>query len=498
MMNNSVALDYEKCKILVVGDVMLDRYLWGDVKRISPEAPVPVFHIKRRSIVPGGAGSVVLNVIGLGASVTLLGVIGRDENGTTLKKLLEDPRIESILIEDKSRPTITKTRILSKGQQLLRIDDENTIVLNESLKAGIIENAAKEIHHCAAVIFSDYGKGIFDTQGLTEALIDVANGLDVPVIVDPKGKNWERYSGAACLTPNTAEFEHAVGAPLGEDNALMDAMLTVRSKYRLSNLLVTRGPLGMCLIGEDEEPRFIPSIAREVYDVSGAGDTVIATLAVGIASGQSYRDAAHLANVAAGVVVGKLGTQPISVLELKAAVGMSGERIGASVNQKAHSLAAATVQVQAWKALDQKIVFTNGCFDLLHPGHIHLLNEAKRCGERLIVGLNSDESVRRLKGAKRPILSETDRAAILGALDCVDLVITFDEDTPIELIETLEPDVLVKGSDYRPERVVGKEYVESYGGKVHLVPVVEGYSTTRLAEKVSEKNGDHHLESGHK
>jgi D-beta-D-heptose 7-phosphate kinase/D-beta-D-heptose 1-phosphate adenosyltransferase len=177
---------------------------------------------------------------------------------------------------------------------------------------------------------------------------------------------------------------------------------------------------------------------------------------------------------------------------------MSGERIGASVNQKAHSLAAATVQVQAWKALDQKIVFTNGCFDLLHPGHIHLLNEAKRCGERLIVGLNSDESVRRLKGAKRPILSETDRAAILGALDCVDLVITFDEDTPIELIETLEPDVLVKGSDYRPERVVGKEYVESYGGKVHLVPVVEGYSTTRLAEKVSEKNGDHHLESGHK
>jgi D-beta-D-heptose 7-phosphate kinase/D-beta-D-heptose 1-phosphate adenosyltransferase len=497
-MNNSVAFDYERCKILVVGDVMLDRYLWGDVKRISPEAPVPVFHIKRRSIVPGGAGSVVLNVIGLGASVTLLGVIGRDENGSTLKRLLEDRRIESILIEDKNRPTITKTRVLAKGQQLLRIDDENTVVLDESLKAGIIENVAKEIHQCAAVIFSDYGKGIFDTQGLTEALIDVANGADVPVIVDPKRKNWERYSGAACLTPNTAEFEHVVGAPLGDDNALIDAMRTTRSQYRLSNLLVTRGPLGMCLIGEDEQPRFIPSIAREVYDVSGAGDTVIATLAVGIASGQGYLDAARLANVAAGVVVGKLGTQPINALELKAAVGMNGDRIGGSVNQKTHSLAAANLQVQAWKALDQKIVFTNGCFDLLHPGHIHLLNEAKRCGERLIVGLNSDGSVRRLKGNKRPILSETDRAAILGALDCVDLVIIFEEDTPIELIESLEPDVLVKGSDYRPERVVGKEIVESYGGKVHLVPVVEGYSTTRLAEKVSEKNGDHNPKSVHK
>lgn len=489
MMNKSVALEYEKCKILVVGDVMLDRYLWGDVKRISPEAPVPVFRIKRRSMVPGGAGSVVLNVIGLGAAAALLGVIGGDENGSTLKRLLADRRIGSILIEDKKRPTITKTRILSRGQQLLRIDDENTTVLDEPLKALIIENATREIHNCAAVIFSDYGKGIFDTHGLTEAIIDVANGLDVPVIVDPKGKNWERYSGAACLTPNTAEFEHAVGAPLGDENALIDAMQTARFKYRLSNLLITRGPLGMCLIGEDGEPQFIPSIAREVYDVSGAGDTVIATLAVGIASGQSYLDAARLSNVAAGIVVGKLGTQPINVIELRAAVGVSGEKINGRVNQKAHSLAAATVQVQAWKALDQKIVFTNGCFDLLHPGHIHLLNEAKRCGGRLIVGLNSDESVRRLKGAKRPILSETDRAAILGALDCVDLVIIFEEDTPIELIEALEPDVLVKGSDYRPESVVGRELVESYGGKVHLVPVLEGHSTTRLAEKVSGKHG---------
>jgi D-beta-D-heptose 7-phosphate kinase/D-beta-D-heptose 1-phosphate adenosyltransferase len=281
--------------------------------------------------------------------------------------------------------------------------------------------------------------------------------------------------------------------PLDDDNALVAAMQTVRSKYRLSNLLVTRGALGMCLVGQDAQPWFIPSIAREVYDVSGAGDTVIATLAVGVAAGQSYLEAARLANIAAGVVVGKLGTQPINALELKAAVGTTGENSSVRVNQKNHSLAAATVQVQAWKALDQKIVFTNGCFDLLHPGHIHLLNEAKRGGDRLIVGLNSDESVRRLKGAGRPILSETDRAAVLGALNCVDLIVIFEEDTPIRLIETLEPDVLVKGSDYRLETVVGREIVEAYGGKVYLVPVVEGYSTTRLAEKVSTKQGGRNL-----
>ncbi len=486
MLKNPIALDGKKSNLLVIGDVMLDRYLWGDVKRISPEAPVPVFNIKSRSMVPGGAGSVVLNVIGLGASVTLLGVIGRDENGRTLKRLLDDQRIRSILLEDKNRPTITKTRILSKGQQLLRIDDENTAVLAEPLKAKILATATKEIRTCAAVILSDYGKGIFDTQGLTEALIEMARGVEVPVIIDPKGKNWERYAGAACLTPNTAEFEYATGAALDHDTALIDAMRTARSKYRLSNLLVTRGPLGMCLMGEEEQPRFIPAIAREVYDVSGAGDTVIATLAVGIASGQSYLDAARMANDAAGIVVGKLGTQPINALELKAAMGMN----GASVNQKVHAFAAAAVRVQAWKALDQKIVFTNGCFDLLHPGHIHLLNEAKRCGGRLIVGLNSDESVRRLKGAKRPILNESERAAILAALNCVDLVIVFEEDTPIKLIEALEPDILVKGSDYRPASVVGKKFVESYGGKVHLVPVVEGYSTTRLAEKVSQNRSE--------
>ncbi|MFZ0130954.1 MAG: D-glycero-beta-D-manno-heptose-7-phosphate kinase [Desulfobacterales bacterium] len=486
-----VGFDFERCNILVIGDVMLDRYLWGDVNRISPEAPVPVFHIKRRSMVPGGAGSVVLNVIGLGAAVTLLATIGRDESGGTLKRLLGERRIKSILFENANRPTITKTRIVSRGQQLLRIDDEDTMVLDDSLKAKMIEQAAREIQTASAVILSDYGKGVFGTHGLTEAIIAAASDADVPVIVDPKGKNWDRYAGAACLTPNTAEFEQVAGAPIADDAALAGAMRGVRGRYGLSNLLVTRGALGMCLMGEDGNPQFIPSIAREVYDVSGAGDTVIATLAVGIAAGRSYLEAARLANVAAGIVVGKLGTQPIHALELKAAAA-GGEPQSARINPKARSLAAATLQVQAWKALDMKIVFTNGCFDLLHPGHVYLLNAAKGCGDKLIVGLNSDASVRRLKGDRRPILGETDRAALLGALDCVDLVVIFEEDTPLTLIETLEPDVLVKGADYRPESVVGKEFVESHGGRVHLVPVVDGYSTTGLAQKVSEK---HHPQS---
>ena len=485
MHRNSIDVHFERCRILVIGDVMLDRYLWGDVKRISPEAPVPIYHVKKRSAVPGGAGSVVLNLIGLGASATLLGIIGRDDYGTMLRRLVDDKKIASILIEDSSRPTITKSRLLSKGQQLLRIDDESTMVIDDGLKAKIIAEADKHIAASDAVILSDYGKGIFQSPGLTETVIDIARSHDIPVVVDPKGKNWVRYAGATCITPNTAEFSLVSGEDCRDDDALVTAMEDVRARYRLSNLLVTRGALGMCLSGEGRKPEFIPAIAREVYDVSGAGDTVIATLAAGVAAGMTFPDAARMANIAAGVVVGKLGTQPINLLELRAAEGLNTDEICGTVNTKVHSLAAAVVQVQAWKAVDDRIVFTNGCFDLLHPGHIHLLNEAKRCGNRLIIGLNSDESVRRIKGPQRPILTDSDRAAILGALDCVDLVVIFDEDTPVKLIDALKPDVLVKGADYRAEDVVGREIVESNGGRVHLVPVREGYSTTGITERMS-------------
>lgn len=482
---NSTDIDFGSCRILVIGDVMLDRYLWGDVRRISPEAPVPVYHVKKRSAVPGGAGSVVLNLIGLGASATLLGIIGTDDYGAMLGRLFDDRKIDAILIEDSSRPTITKSRLLSRGQQLLRIDDESTMVIDDALKSNIIAEAEQRIPESGAVILSDYGKGIFQANGLTETIVDIACSHNIPVVVDPKGKKWERYAGATCVTPNTAEFSLVTGEQYRDDEALVAAMDAVRQKYGLTNLVVTRGALGMCLSSEGRSPQFIPAIAREVYDVSGAGDTVIATLTLGVAAGMSFPDAARMANIAAGVVVGKLGTQPINLLELRAAEGLNRDDICGTVNTKIHSLAAAVVQVQAWKAVGETVIFTNGCFDLLHPGHIHLLNEAKRCGQRLIVGLNSDVSVRRIKGSQRPILTDSDRAAILGALDCVDLVVIFDEDTPLKLIDALKPDVLVKGADYRLEDVVGRDIVESNGGRVHLVPVRAGYSTTGLTEKMS-------------
>ena len=483
---NSFGDDFERCRILVIGDVMLDRYLWGDVRRISPEAPVPVYHVKKRSAVPGGAGSVVMNLIGLGVSATLIGVIGQDDFGKTLRRLFDDQKINTKLLEDSSRPTITKSRILSKGQQLLRIDDESSVTIDDRIKSKIIAEASKQIPHSDVVIISDYGKGLFQASGLTEKIIEISHKHDTPVVVDPKGKNWERYAGATCITPNTAEIMLVTGEDFHDDNDLAKAMSKVQTAYHLQHLLVTRGANGMCLLSKGRQSQFIPAIAREVYDVSGAGDTVIATLATGIAAGMSFSDAARMANIAAGVVVGKLGTQPINLLELRAAEGLNTDEVCGTVNTKVHSLAAAVVQAQAWKAVNDKVVFTNGCFDLLHPGHIHLLNEAKRCGHRLIVGLNSDDSVRRIKGPQRPILSDSDRAAILGALDCVDLVVIFDEDTPIKLIDALKPDILVKGADYSIENVVGREIVESNGGRVQLVPVREGYSTTGITEKMSQ------------
>jgi D-beta-D-heptose 7-phosphate kinase/D-beta-D-heptose 1-phosphate adenosyltransferase len=479
-------LEFGQSRVLVVGDVMLDRYLWGNVHRISPEAPVPVFHIKKRSIVPGGAGNVVLNLIGLGVSVTLIGIMGEDENGSNLSQLLKHHNTDALLLKDRTRPTITKTRIVSIGQQLLRIDDESNRTLEEPIKMEITERACKEIPKNDAVILSDYGKGIFQTPDVTENLIKAAKSEGVPVLVDPKGTDWQRYAGATCVTPNTTEFEQVFGKAVTNEKSLLEAMDTVRSKYLFAKILLTRGSRGMCLLEGNRKLQVIHAIARQVYDVSGAGDTVIATLAAGIASGLSFGISAQLASIAAGVVVGKLGTQPINILELKAAVGMHREHARGRLNNKVHSLAAAAVQLQAWKADDKKIVFTNGCFDLLHPGHVYLLNKAKDLGDCLVVGLNSDGSVRRLKGSNRPILNEHDRASLVGSLECVDLVVVFDEDTPESLIKTIRPNILVKGADYRRDEVVGREIVESLGGQVKLVPVLEGFSTTDIANKILE------------
>lgn len=476
---------FSRSRILVVGDVMLDRYLWGEVQRISPEAPVPVFQIKRKSEVPGGAGNVVSNLAGLGGSVTVIGVCGNDPRGERLSRLLNNGRVEAHILVDPKRPTVTKTRAVSHGQQLLRLDEEEVAPIGEDIETSIIELVEATLPLCTAVILSDYGKGLLRGEKLPRFVIDFAKERRVPVIVDPKGKDWERYQGATCVTPNVKELEAVHGNAVADKEVLVQAMGSILDKYDLTWLVVTRGPLGVCLMSRDSAPIFVPALARQVYDLSGAGDTVIATLGLAVGAGLTFPDAAKLANLAAGIVVAKVGTQPINLLELQASLETTGvDAMATDSTRKLASLGAAIIQVDAWKASGQKVVVTNGCFDLLHPGHIHLLTQAKNLGDRLVVAVNSDDSVRRLKGPRRPILAERDRVSLLASLHCVDLVLLFDADTPEDLLKALKPHVLVKGADYKPEQVVGRQIVEAHGGQVQLVPLLTGYSTTAITKRM--------------
>ena len=486
MSDNDLTKRLGNAQVLVIGDVILDRYLWGEVSRISPEAPVPVVRVLERSEALGGSGNVAANLAGLECGVTVVGVRGDDQAGRQLDDMLDKKGVESHLILDSSRSTITKARIMAQGQQILRLDEEEPQLLRPKIQDQLLHLIEKALPQTQSAILSDYGKGLLQTPGLSQRIINLCKEHNVLVLVDPKGKDWERYGGANCITPNCAELELVTSKTIGSDEKrLVSAAKSTRKKYNLDWLLVTRGPKGMCLLNADDGPFFIPARAREVFDVSGAGDTVAATLGAAVASGLTFTDAAELANVAASVVVGKLGTQPISLPELNAALQIirGGEHTGPSI--KITTLTTAQTQVQAWRTSGEQIVFTNGCFDLLHPGHIHLLHRARALGDRLVVGLNTDASVRRLKGPGRPIVSEQDRAAVLSALGSVDLVVFFDEDTPLSLIKALRPDILVKGGDYRPEQVVGREIVQSYKGQVRLIPLLDGYSTTGIAHKVA-------------
>jgi D-beta-D-heptose 7-phosphate kinase / D-beta-D-heptose 1-phosphate adenosyltransferase len=472
--------------ILVIGDIMLDRYVWGKVARISPEAPVPVVKVERTTETLGGAGNVALNLVSLGCRATVIGLCGSDGTARTLRGLLNQKNIADRLVVDEMRPTITKTRIMAQKQQMLRLDEESTQALGPEAAEKIRAAVAETLTGCRAVILSDYGKGLFASDAFIQEIIHAARRQGKPVLVDPKGADWQRYRSADGVTPNTAELEAVAGVPLEEAEArLIASSRAIRSRFDMAWLLVTRGPQGMCLIDSADQPVLIPAQAREVYDVSGAGDTVIATLAAGLAAGLPLVDAARTSNLAAGIVVGKVGTQPILWSELATALKYSHLQSSYPYSAaKMIALDAALAKVREWKASGIRVVFTNGCFDLLHPGHISLLYQARALGDRLVVGLNTDASIRRLKGSNRPILSEQDRAAMLSALECVDLVVHFEEDTPIQLIKAIRPDILVKGSDYTPDKVVGREIVEAYGGCVKLVDLVQGYSTTGLTQKV--------------
>ena len=476
-----------RTKVLVVGDLMLDCYYWGDVRRISPEAPVPVVRVKEKTFSLGGAGNVAANLSGLGCSAAVIGLIGQDAASHQLQDLLSEFHIEDHCIAETGRPTITKTRIMASKQQVVRLDEEDGSDIGPGTTDRILSAVSEMLPQVNAVILSDYGKGMFASYDFIQAMIRACKRENVPVFIDPKGRDWDRYTGATCVTPNTAELELAAGSEVKTERELTPIAQDLRRRLALNWLIVTRGSKGMALFGNDAAPVMIAARAREVFDVSGAGDTVIATLAACVAAGMNFCDAASVANTAAGIVVGKLGTQPVRWLELERSLEDVSQRKPASTLWKVADVQEASVRLSRWRQAKQRIVFTNGCFDLLHPGHVSLLHQARHLGDRLIVGLNTDASIRRLKGEQRPILPGKDRAAILSALEDVDMVVFFDEDTPLNLINQLKPDILVKGADYRVADVVGKSIVESYGGQVRLVDILQGHSTTAIARKLSGK-----------
>ncbi|MFO0956143.1 MAG: D-glycero-beta-D-manno-heptose-7-phosphate kinase [Isosphaeraceae bacterium] len=468
-------------RVLVVGDLMLDAYVWGEVARVSPEAPVLVVRLDRRTANPGGAGNVMLNLAALGIEARAAGFVGRDQAGEMLVGLLDQAGIRTAGIRRwDDRPTITKTRIVGGHQQVLRLDEESDAPVPDAAIDALLASAFVQLREGVdAVILSDYAKGTL-TPGVCRAVIDEARRLGLPVLADPKGRDYSKYSGATTLTPNRHELEAATGLPAILDEDIRAAAARLREHVALDFLVVTRGEHGIGLF-DGRGARFFPAMAREVFDVSGAGDTVIATFTAGLVAGLPIDEALHLANLAAGVVVGKIGTVPIDRGELLDAI-----RTEQAIEQsdKVADLDNLLPRIERWRANRDRIVFTNGCFDLLHVGHVTLLAQAKALGDRLIVGLNSDASVRRLKGETRPVTSESDRAHVLAALGSVDAVVLFGEDTPLRLIEAIRPEILVKGGDYAEDEVVGGDFVRSHGGRVALVPIVEGRSTTRIVNKL--------------
>jgi len=458
---------------------MLDRYCWGEVDRISPEAPVPVVRIRQKTQTPGGAGNVALNLAGLGCRCFLIGVCGNDGEGDALISLFGNTGITAGFIRVDGRSTTAKTRIIGRGQQLLRMDDEETGPLTHEVYRKIYDAVDERLDQVQGAIISDYGKGIFQ-HDLSRRIIERCRLKQIPVFVDPKGVDWDRYNGATCITPNTAEFKLAAPGISDDELSYSQEAQRLIHQCNLSYLLVTRGAHGMSLFGRERPVRHISSEAREVYDVSGAGDTVIAVLALGVAAGIEIEDAARLANLAAGVVVGKVGTRPILEKELRRAF-LGNVMEGMS---KILSPEDAAGLIKQWRNEGKSVVFTNGCFDILHIGHIKLLHAAAAEGDKLVVGLNADASIKKLKGPFRPVMGEAERSAILASLKCVDMVVVFSEETPIELIRNFEPDVIVKGGDYTPETVVGHDIVEKKGGRVVIFPLVEGFSTTRVIEQM--------------
>ena len=471
---------FREVRVLVVGDLMLDRYVEGVVERISPEAPVPVLRHAMRYERPGGAANVAMNLAGLGCETFLCGFWGTDGERADLERLVLASGIETAGVVTGSLPTVSKTRIMARTQQLLRLDIESRDLPPAEETARLEARALELVKKVHVVVLSDYAKGAL-TEDTCAALIRAARAQKIPVLADPKGRDLSKYSGATTVCPNWPELALMTGVPAHERERMLDVARVQMEEHDIGFLTVTMGDKGILMLGPEGDLH-VPARTREVYDVSGAGDTVIAMLAASLAGGLQIRTALELANVAAGVVVGKVGTVPVNASELLAL--LTPER-GFGSEEKVLGWEEAARQTAKWREAGQTVVFTNGCFDLLHVGHIQLLEMCRRWGSKVVLGLNSDASVTRLKGAGRPVVGERERARMAAALASVDAVVVFEEDTPVDLIVALKPDVLVKGGDYTAETVAGHVEVIGWGGRVEIVPTFEGYSTTGMVRKLA-------------
>jgi len=464
-------LEKSKKEIALFGDVMLDYYLIGETDRISPEAPIQVIDIESEKYLLGGAGNVANNLISFGSDVTFFSVIGDDEDGKRVLNILDDLSVNiSGVIKDKDRKTTIKSRILSRGQQIIRFDKESRSNISQNIENMIIDKFERNIKKFDVVLISDYGKGVI-SDSLSKKVIQISNQYGVKVLIDPKGDDYSKYSDAYLIKPNRKEAIESLN--IGSDIDLIGKKLI--ENYRFENLIITLSEDGMKLFKKDREIEIFPTKAKDIFDVTGAGDTVLASLGIGIASKLSLKDSIHFSNSATAIVIGKVGTSTVTFKEV--------------INYEKHkNIDFGDSKLKDWKELknlinfkrDQKIIFTNGCFDILHIGHVKYLEKAKSFGDVLIVGLNSDSSVRKLKGESRPINCEDDRAYLLAGLKSVDFVTVFSEDTPYELIKYLKPDVVVKGGDYRGKHVVGSNIVD----EVKLVDFVDGKSTSKIVEKI--------------
>jgi D-beta-D-heptose 7-phosphate kinase/D-beta-D-heptose 1-phosphate adenosyltransferase len=467
-------------RILIIGDVMLDRSIWGDVDRISPEAPVPVLRLVRTTSAPGGAANVAMNLVGLGVNVAQAGFWGDDAEMRELRALLAPANVDLSGMISSGNPTISKTRITSRNQQLLRLDVESAEPRPATEHEALMERALELVRTADAVILSDYDKGALSAP-LCQAVIGLARERRIPVLADPKGRDFGKYAGATTICPNLQELGLVTGIPSRDLAPLLAAAQELVGQLGIDYMTVTMSEKGIRILYPDSVFHS-PTRAREVFDVTGAGDTVIATLAASLAGGLDPETAVTLANIAAGIVVAKTGTAPISRHELVAEFTASAQM---KAPDKILDLPHLLVRLAEWRASGDRIVFTNGCFDILHVGHITLLEQCREFGDKVIIGLNSDASVRQLKGPTRPLVSESERARVLAALGATDAVIIFDQPTPLELIQAVRPDVLVKGGDYSASTIVGADDVVTWGGRVEIVPTVNGASTTNTIRKMT-------------